>query len=407
MPQPGLNFLSSLSGLLKMFTKENIRNIKTISIHVLIWALVLATNFIFLESYVFNFDFTFHVLTWIVYISLFYLNYSLLVPVFLFRRKIYAYVAGSLILLSGAYLINKELARNQFITVIKQMEGPAGIHSPLPDEFQHDPVDFRRFPPQFDREVLRRPELENMLRGGRPPGPGPLSGRILYHLSGLLLLFLASTSTRVLLKFRDDEKKQDEITKERISTELLYLKQQINPHFLFNTLNNLYALSIKAPGITPEAILKVSSILRYTLYKSDNSPALLTDEIDIINAYIDIQRMRSKNSLPVSFNLTGDIDKYKIEPFILIPLVENAFKYGMADINDSFIDVQITIINDKLKFRVENKKSPVKESDPDHSGIGLKNIQRRLDLVYPGCHEFKIENNDETFTVFLEVPLNT
>ena len=88
--------------------------------------------------------------------------------------------------------------------------------------------------------------------------------------------------------------------KERISTELIYLKQQINPHFLFNLLNNLYALSIKNPELTTEAILKVSSILRYTLYKSDNSLALLREEIEIINAYIDIQKMRSKNNLPIT-----------------------------------------------------------------------------------------------------------
>ena len=193
--------------------------------------------------------------------------------------------------------------------------------------------------------------------------------------------------------------------KERISTELLYLKQQINPHFLFNTLNNIYALSIKNPAITPAAILKVSSILRYTLYKSGNSLSLLKDEIEIINSYIDFQKMRSKNSLPIKYDVKGSINHYKIEPFILLPLIENAFKYGMADINNSFINIQITINSDKFNFFISNRKSFVKEFEWEYTGIGLKNIKRRLDLVYPDCHKFKILDEDEIFSVFLEIPL--
>jgi LytS/YehU family sensor histidine kinase len=176
---------------------------------------------------------------------------------------------------------------------------------------------------------------------------------------------------------------------------------------IFNTLNNLYSLSIKNPELTTEAILKVSSILRYTLYKSDNSMALLSEAIEIINAYIDIQRMRSKNILPITYNLTGDVKDYKIEPFILLPIIENAFKYGMADINESFINIQITINSGKLKFSVENRKSFLTEPDPENSGIGLKNIKRRLDLVYPDCHVFRIENKEEAFSVYLELPLKT
>jgi LytS/YehU family sensor histidine kinase len=267
------------------------------------------------------------------------------------------------------------------------------------------PNPMRRPLPEFGKEVLRRPDLEMMLQDRQPIGRGPRFDRKLFSLSGLLLIYFASISIKVLQKLRDDEKKKEEIMKERISTELLYLKQQVNPHFLFNTLNNIYALSIKNPEITPAAILKVSSILRYTLYKSDNSLALLKDEIEIINSYIDFQKMRSKNGLPIKYNVYGTIDDWKIEPFILLPLIENAFKYGMADINNSFINIQITINYDKLEFFISNKKSFVKESGLEHSGIGLENIERRLDLVYPDCHEFKIVDVDDVFSVFLELPL--
>jgi LytS/YehU family sensor histidine kinase len=174
---------------------------------------------------------------------------------------------------------------------------------------------------------------------------------------------------------------------------------------LFNTLNNIYSLSIKNPELTPSAILKVSSILRYTLSKSDNSLAFLKDELEIMNVYIDFQKMRFKNNLPVTYNVSGSVGDYKIEQFILLPLIENSFKYGMININDSFINIEITIKADKLKFSVSNKKSYTNGTDLEHSGIGLKNIRRRLDLVYPDSHELKILDNEDTFSVLLELPL--
>jgi LytS/YehU family sensor histidine kinase len=257
-------------------------------------------------------------------------------------------------------------------------------------------------PFELNRQEVTRPDLEKMLKGGPPK---PLFGPGFFSIYGLIIVYFASISIRFLQKLRDDDKKESEISKERIATELLYLKQQVNPHFLFNTLNNIYSLSIKNPEITPEAILKVSSILRYTLYKSDNSLALLKDEIEIINTYIDFQKLRFKNNLPVVWEVTGSPDKNKVEPFILLPLVENAFKYGMANQNDSLINIQITINRDRLKFLISNKKNLLAESYFEHPGIGIKNIIRRLDLVYPGRHEFKITDENGMFSVLLEMPL--
>jgi two-component system LytT family sensor kinase len=382
------------------------RNIKSITIHALTWLVLLMINYVFLKNYVINFDLTFHILIWAIYVSLFYICYSFLIPIFLFRKKVLAFIAGSLILISGSYLINQTIAINQFITVFKQMGGAPGPNPFGPNQSKPVPPGLMRPPfPEFDREVLRRPDLEIMLQNMRPMGRGPGFDRKLCSLSGVLLVYFATISIKVLLKLRDDEKKKEEIMKERISTELLYLKQQVNPHFLFNTLNNIYSLSIKNPEITPSAILKVSSILRYTLYKSDNSLALLRDEIEIINAYMDFQKMRFKNNLPVTYDVSGPIDDYKIEPFILLPLIENAFKYGMDNINDSFINIQITIKSEKLKFLISNKKSYTNGINLEHSGIGLKNIKRRLDLVYPDCHELLIVDNDDIFSVCLELPL--
>jgi sensor histidine kinase YesM len=345
---------------------------------------------------------------WAIYISLFYTCYAFLIPEFLFKKKILPFIAGSLILISASFFLNQAIEKKQFITVFKQMGKTPGSNPFDPNQSKlAKPGPMRPPFPEFDKEVLRRTDFEMIFQNKRLMGRGPFFDRNLLSLSGLLLVYFASISIKVLLKFREDEKKKEEIFKERISSELMYLKQQVNPHFLFNTLNNIYSLSIKNPEITPSAILKVASILRYTLNKSDNSLALLKDEIEIMNVYIDFQKMRFKNNLPITYAVTGPVEDYKIEQFILLPLIENAFKYGMININDSFINIQITIKSDKLKFLVSNKKSLTNGNDLEHSGIGLKNIKRRLDLIYTDCYVLKIEDKDETFSVSLELPLRT
>jgi hypothetical protein len=323
--------------------------------------------------------------------------------VYLLRKRSVAFLIGSILIIAISYTVNLSLVRNQSFTVFKEMKEPFGpnffLKGGVPPDSLRPPQPMRQ---EFDRQDIKKPELERMLDGRRPPRLGPQ----LLPLYGLLLVYFASISIKVMLKFKDDETKEEYIHKERISTELSYLKQQVNPHFLFNTLNNIYSLSIKNPEITPEAILKVSSILRYTLYKSDKTLALLREEIDIINAYLELQNMRFKDKLPLKYSIEGEVEEYKVEPFIMLPLVENAIKFGMAGLNESFIIISITIKSDKIKFFISNKINLI-ESDYEHSGIGIKNIKRRLDLVYPNSHEFKITEENGTFSVLLELPLST
>jgi LytS/YehU family sensor histidine kinase len=132
----------------------------------------------------------------------------------------------------------------------------------------------------------------------------------------------------------------------------------------------------------------------------------LKEEIEIINAYLELQNMRFKDKLPLKYSIEGDVAEYKVEPFIMLPLVENAVKFGMSDINNSFINISITIKSDKIKFFISNKIN-LTVSETEHSGIGIKNIKRRLDLVYPDCHVFKITEEEGIFSVLLELPLST
>jgi two-component system LytT family sensor kinase len=384
------------------------KNLKSMTIHILTWLLILLINFTFLENYVMNLDLKYHILTWLVYIIVFYINYSLLIPKFLIKKKLLYFISGSIIILSVAFFVNRSIDQNQFITVFKQISSGQGTDFHRPSGFKPAPLDSARPPfPFFDREVIRRPTFDMMIKNMPPRegAGGPGFRRELFPLYGLILIYFASLSIKVLMRLREDEKKKNDIMKERISTELLYLKQQVNPHFLFNTLNNIYALSIKRPEITPAAILKISTILRYTLYESDNTLAFLKDEIEIIDSYIEFQKMRFKGRIPINFKIEGSINNYKIEPFILLPLIENACKYGLTELNNSNIDIRITIKSNIFEFKISNQKSIIGKSEITHSGIGLKNIRRRLDLVYPGNHEFIIEDGNQVFSVFLKLPL--
>jgi two-component system, LytTR family, sensor kinase len=386
------------------FLSQNIRkNLRSIGLHLVTWFLLLSINYLFLKLYVIYFDINFHILIWLLYLSIFYISFSFLIPVFLLRKKIFMFIVCSMILLAVSYLINESINRNQFITIFSErMNDNPDQNIFRPPGGNQEPFRPNRPPFELNRQEVTRPDLDKMLNVAPPK---PFGGPGFFSIYGLFIVYFASISVRFLQKLYDDDKKESEISKERISTELLYLKQQVNPHFLFNTLNNIYSLSIKNPTITPEAILKVSSILRYTLYKSDNSLALLKDELDIINTYIDFQKLRFKNNLPIEWHIEGPPDNKKVEPFILLPLVENAFKYGMFNQNDSLINIQVTINRDELKFLISNKKTKLAEPNFEHPGIGIKNIKRRLDLVYPEQYKFEISDEEEMFSVLLEIPL--
>lgn len=182
--------------------------------------------------------------------------------------------------------------------------------------------------------------------------------------------------------------------------ELHYLKMQIHPHFLFNTLNTLYGFALKKADETPEMILKLSNLLDYLLYQVDKPFVLLADEINHINDYIELEKMRFNNTLQVEFRVINMIDSIKIAPMLLIPFVENSFKHG--SIQNGILNINIALsCNDKqLRFLIENTHA---ESEKNHSGIGLENIKKRLELLYKNKYELKIAESEDNFKVTLKI----
>lgn len=194
-----------------------------------------------------------------------------------------------------------------------------------------------------------------------------------------------------------------ELSKEKSDTELKFLKNQISPHFLFNTLNNIYGLSIKKADETPEIILKLSKIMRYNIYDSANKEVSIDKEIENLNDFIDIQKIRYKN-LKIRFITHIDNPSQKLSPLILLHFVENAFKHGASEsLDSSYIDIDILLNERKLYFAVENSKELVNKIDS--TKIGFKNIKRQLEILYPN-HFLEIKDEKKRYKIVLKINFN-
>jgi hypothetical protein len=248
--------------------------------------------------------------------------------------------------------------------------------------------------------------------GRMPPPPNPEHRHIFarrwlpFSFPGSTLLFflilVISGGLKIISQWLRTEKRNEEIEKEKISTELSLLKSQVNPHFLFNTLNNIYSLAVTGSPDTAAAVMKLSSIMRYVLDEAKNNEVPLEKEIGFIENYIALQRMRLTDKANVRFVKEGDTENKEIAPLLLIAFVENAFKYGISAHQYSEINIALKAGNRHISFDVENRKmSKASPGDLPNTGIGLKNTRRRLELLYPGRHSLQITNGEEFFIIHL------
>jgi hypothetical protein len=188
--------------------------------------------------------------------------------------------------------------------------------------------------------------------------------------------------------------------------ELNFLKAQIHPHFLFNTLNNLYALTLNQSPKAPHIVIGLSEILRYMLYECDKEYISLKKDLEILESYIALEKLRYEDRLELNFSISGQIQEQQIAPLLLIPLVENAFKHGVSEqVGESWIKMDLTIQNQKLKFKIANSKPQFMADDRHIGNIGLTNVKKRLMLIYPDAHELKIKEDEDMFLIVLDIDL--
>ncbi|WEK20887.1 MAG: histidine kinase [Candidatus Pedobacter colombiensis] len=230
---------------------------------------------------------------------------------------------------------------------------------------------------------------------------------MLWILSPVLMFTLV---VKIYQQWFQQEQQHQEILKEKLSAELSFLKAQVHPHFLFNTLNNLYALTLESSPAAPKVVLKLSELMSYMLYDSQSSYTSLEKEFKHIQNYIELEQLRYGNRLEVSLNISGDVSAIRLPPFLLIPFIENAFKHGVSDQTDQvWVTVDLKYKSGLLTLKVENsctnqpeQRETINEADYK-KGIGLQNVKRRLELIYPGQHELLIHKETERFTVDLRI----
>jgi two-component system LytT family sensor kinase len=207
-----------------------------------------------------------------------------------------------------------------------------------------------------------------------------------------------------------NERLKQKLKEEKLNAELNFLKAQINPHFLFNVLNMAFSSATgNGDDKTAGIIEKLASLMRYMLYESNAEKVELTKEINYINDYINLQKLRLSSDIPVnvSFGVSGNIEKTMIAPLILIPFVENAFKYGIKFDRESCIDINLEVKESKMTFLVTNSLfSGHDQVSTTNSGIGLENVRKRLSLIYPGRHLLLISDSGQLFSVRLEITIN-
>jgi sensor histidine kinase YesM len=203
-----------------------------------------------------------------------------------------------------------------------------------------------------------------------------------------------------------EKEAKQQAEKNNLIAQLQLLKSQIHPHFLFNTLNNLYSLTLTKSETSPQVVLKLSALLRYVLYECDVNDISLDKEIEMIRNFVELEQFRYGERLDLSLHVSGNTEAKRIAPLLLLPFVENCFKHGVShQMEQCWINMDLSVEGNILYLKFTNSRMPSKQPSGHQDGIGLKNVKKRLDLLYGDAYVLKILPGDETFTVSLDIQL--
>lgn len=219
----------------------------------------------------------------------------------------------------------------------------------------------------------------------------------------------ASTIVKIISDWVKHQRERTDLQTQTMQSELRFLKSQINPHFLFNTLNNLYALTLKKSDKAPEIVIKLSEMMRYMLYECNEKRVPLSKEVNYIQNYLDLEALRQGKEVEINFDVYGEVTNQTIAPLMFIPFLENSFKHGLNHhISQGYVDIRLDVNQQMVRLRIENSK-PDSVPLPEHprsGGIGLVNVRRRLNILYPEHYELKIENEPNSYAVDLKLDLD-
>ncbi|WP_321372481.1 histidine kinase [uncultured Draconibacterium sp.] len=350
------------------------RNKLPILMHILVWMVLIILPQIIISRYAGNNNF----IDWGIYVNafifgiIFYISYFWLVPKFyLNNRKALFFILALALIVCFYFVLNYS---NQIF---------------------HNPERGRRIAEEMQEEAreprFRRPPFKLMQIYG-------------YSLISIVLVGFAM-GLRAIEQYTASEKRQKELEKEKLNSELAFLKNQVSPHFFFNTLNNIYSMVAINTEDAQASILKLSKLMRYLLYESEHGETMLSAEVEFMRNYIDLMQLRVSQKVDIQIDLPSNQNDVKIPPLLFIPFIENAFKHGISYRDKSFIKVEMTTAENKVYFFCENSvaKEKAEKRDENHSGIGLENVKKRLNLLFAGKYDLNIDSTPEIFSVKLEI----
>lgn len=228
-----------------------------------------------------------------------------------------------------------------------------------------------------------------------------------FNLFPFFFIVISSTALKMIQDRIKENQRLKEKETENLKTELSFLRSQVSPHFMFNVLNNMVALARKKSDLLEPSLIKLSSLLRYMLYETDEEKVLVEKEVEYLQSYIDLQQQRFGRHVKINANFQKIDAGYSVEPMLLIPFVENAFKHGTGFIADAEINIRLTLSKGHLLFSVKNRYLDTANEVKDKtSGIGLSNVKRRLNLLYRDNHSLQIDKQDGWFTALLQLNLH-
>ena len=249
------------------------------------------------------------------------------------------------------------------------------------------------------RQTKHDPEM-------RPVSPLPMMGpgEMVAILGGLLLMGM-NLGVKLYFKSQEDAKVLVEIERHNLERQLKYLRYQVNPHFFMNTLNNIHALVDINPERAKSTIVELSKMMRYILYEGNNKLVALPREVQFLQNYVQLMRLRYTDRVRIDVNTPDTLPDLMMPPLMLIIFVENAFKHGISYRIDSFVEVTINISNDRLLFNCRNSRPPQPEEEKKDGGMGLVNVRKRLDLRFPENYKLDIKEGKDIYEVELDIPL--
>lgn len=360
-------------------------------------------------------------------VGFFYLFYYLLIPQ-LFERKKYTWFAFTVLISFATYMATllQTHPNNVYVNRGPTFAGPSG-KDVLNDSIKPgrgfrfsktDRLPDEQLPRQLNIVIRETPFPDDSLGKWMPPEffeePGRLFGiskpvlAIVLNRasSSFFLILLLAGFIRLSFSFIRNQNEKKILENAQLNAEMDLLKSQINPHFLFNTLNSIYSQAHARSENTEYSILKLSELLRYVLYDSSSREVSLESDVQYIRNYIELQRLRLSNRITIDFKVQGDLNELKIAPMLLISFIENAFKHGISYSQASTIVIHLLIENKQLRMEVIN---PIVESDKtesgDRCGLGIPNVTRRLEILYPGRHQLSVRRENDKHYVQLNLKL--